>query len=320
MAPNLRTLLLVSASFVSAQTWCGKNYMSSSPIVPPGGQFAIPEASTSPLLALRCGPAIKPYLPEDAGSVLGDPTPIAILVDTPITFDKITGASEISLPDTSSLIVTVSVDGTILTSGRVPLNASKHALEFSLDALEPRTEAFTITCTGTAAGFETTSTAELTYLPSLPSDIGGATRMDMRTGALLSRLSSHAPFERVFPIGFYTNFDYLVRNLSVLGELKEQGFTVVHPIPTFDNLTALSEVLDEMERVGLYLMYDMRWTYMNTTAVTEEVNRIKSRPNLLLWYTADEPDGTSDPLNATALTYSLIRSLDPYHPVSLVLM
>lgn len=32
----------------------------------------------------------------------------------------------------------------------------------------------------------------------------------------------------------------------------------VHPIPTFDNLTALSEVLDRMEAVGLYLMYDMR--------------------------------------------------------------
>lgn len=35
---------------------------------------------------------------------------------------------------------------------------------------------------------------------------------------------------------------------------------------------------------------------MNTTAVQEEVNRIKNRPNLLLWYTGDEPDGTSGEL------------------------
>ena len=89
------------------------------------------------------------------------------------------------------------------------------------------------------------------------------------------------------------------------------SYVQIHPIPTFDNLTALEEVIDRMEELGLYLMYDMRWcayfrlqtdsyssiviarTYMNSTAVEEEVNRVKNRPNLLLWYTGDEPDGTS---------------------------
>ena len=55
---------------------------------------------------------------------------------------------------------------------------------------------------------------------------------------------------------------------------------------------------------------------MNNTAVTEEVNCIKNSPALLLWYTGDEPDGTSDPLNATTTAYDLIYSLDGYHPVS----
>lgn len=58
---------------------------------------------------------------------------------------------------------------------------------------------------------------------------------------------------------------------------------------------------------------------MNLTSVTEQVNMIKIRKNLLLWYTGDEPDGTSDPLNATKITYDLIYELDGYHPVSLVL-
>lgn len=59
---------------------------------------------------------------------------------------------------------------------------------------------------------------------------------------------------------------------------------------------------------------------MNATAVTEQVNMIKTRKNLLLWYTGDEPDGTGDPLNATRIAYDLIKSLDgSYHPVSLVL-
>lgn len=70
---------------------------------------------------------------------------------------------------------------------------------------------------------------------------------------------------------------------------------------------------------------------MNSSAVTSQVNSIKSRTNLLLWYTGDEPDGTSDPLNATLISANLIASLDGgaagsggalgvgYHPVSLVL-
>lgn len=43
------------------------------------------------------------------------------------------------------------------------------------------------------------------------------------------------------------------------------------------------------------------------------------RKSLLLWYTGDEPDGQVDALNATKLTYDLIKSLDPYHPISLCL-
>ena len=58
---------------------------------------------------------------------------------------------------------------------------------------------------------------------------------------------------------------------------------------------------------------------MNSTAVTEQVNLIKNRSSLLLWYTGDEPDGTSDPLNATKIAHDLIYDLDGYHPVSLVL-
>ena len=38
----------------------------------------------------------------------------------------------------------------------------------------------------------------------------------------------------------------------------------IHPIPTFDNLTALAEVVQRMEEVGIYLMYDMRWYAFGT--------------------------------------------------------
>ena len=68
-------------------------------------------------------------------------------------------------------------------------------------------------------------------------------------------------------------------------------------------------------------------SYMNSSAVTAQINYIKHRPNLLVWYTADEPDGSFDPLDATLKASNLITSLDGgdgnggagYHPISLVL-
>ncbi|KAF8804202.1 hypothetical protein BYT27DRAFT_7194948 [Phlegmacium glaucopus] len=316
---------------ISAQTWCGKNYQTTEPVVPPGGQFITPATSPTPLLALRCAPAIRPYLAEDATTL--SPHDIAIIIDTPVTFQQISNAAPISIPEfraLGSISVSVSVDGKGLTSGTVPLNATKQALSFSLSSLQPRVEAYTITCSATFSSQKYEVTGSLTYLPDPPSNIGSVTKMDLRTGAILAKPANGkgGPYAPVFPIGFYTQFSgYLTQDLNISAKLKAQGFTVVHPIPTFDNITILDEVLDKMQEAGLYLMYDMRGTYMNASAVTTQVNHIKSRPNLLLWYTADEPDGTSDPLDATLKASNLITSLDGgdgkggagYHPISLVL-
>ncbi|KAF5366848.1 hypothetical protein D9758_006486 [Tetrapyrgos nigripes] len=321
------------AGVVAQDTWCGKHYMSKDPVTNPGGQFPIASASSTPLLAIRCGAAVKPYLPEDKSSS-NDPTFVSILVDTPITHLNITGASPVTLPSSSSnakLSVTISIDGKTLTAGNVPLNASKHALPFNLSSLKPRVEAYTITCSARLPdGQKFTATNLLTFLPAPPADIGSVTKMDMRTGGLLARPANGkgGAYERVLPIGFYTQYgSYLSQDLSIPSKLKEQGFSIIHPVPSFDNETVLNEVLDAMEEAGLYIMYDMRGTYMNDSSVTSQVNLLKKRPNLLLWYTGDEPDGTSDALTATPHAKNLINSLDGgdgkggagYHPVSLVL-
>jgi len=59
--------------------------------------------------------------------------------------------------------------------------------------------------------------------------------------------------------------------------------------------------------------------YKNHTSIREQVLEFKNRSSLLLWYTADEPDGTQDAHDAPGLAADLIHSIDPYHPVSLVL-
>lgn len=313
---------------VSAQTWCNKHYMANQSIVPPGGEFTIPAVSDVPLLAFRCAAAVKPYLEEDVG------TPAGVLIDSPVVYSEIVGAQPIGLAagplsSAGQLDVTVSLNGKTLVNALVPLNASAYELSFSLDGITPQMTPYNLSCGATyLASDSTSSSSPQTYnasaaLSVLPNPTNSSvTKMDLRTGALLVKPATGlgGEYEPIFPVGFYTTFDgYLSTNISVVDTLKQQGFNIIHIVPTFDNMTAFEMVLDRMQEVGMYLMYDMRYTYMNNTSVMEQVNSIKYRPNLLLWYTGDEPDGTSDPLNATSIAYDLIYSLDGYHPVSLVL-
>lgn len=201
--------------------------MASSPIVPPGGQFPIAATSSTPLLAFRCAPAIRPYLPEDVSK------PASIIIDTPVTFSAVTGARAITLPPHgagSSLTVTISHNGRTLAEGRVPLNASKVELPFSLEGFRPQKDAFDLTCTATLTnpGTKTqkfTASAALSFLPSPPPG-RSVTKMDLRSGAILAKPANgkEGDYQAVFPIGFYTDFsDYLATNLSVINAIKAEG-------------------------------------------------------------------------------------------------
>ena len=58
-----------------------------------------------------------------------------------------------------------------------------------------------------------------------------------------------------------------------------------------------------------------------------QVEQFRNHPAILSWYIADEPDGAGSsegqpigiPVADVRAAYELVRSLDPYHPVSLVL-
>ena len=154
---------------------------------------------------------------------------MAILIDAPVVFQQISNAAPISIPSLNTpglLSVSVSVDGNVLTSGTVPLNATKHALSFSLPSLKPRVEAYIITCSATFSSQRYQATGSLTYLPDPPPSIGSVTKMDLRTGAMLAKPAdgkggSYAP---VFPIGFYTAFDgNASQDLNISAKQKAQG-------------------------------------------------------------------------------------------------
>ena len=197
-----------------------------------GGQFPIPAPSKTPLLALRCAQAIRPYLPGDDTEGLHP----AILIDIPVVYSHIDNAEPISglidskgLP-TNTVDVKVFVNDLLLTSGSVPLNATKYELPFSLTDLEPSSKAYKISCIATAHCEQKSQMFEanslLTYLPDPPPGTGSVTRMDLRTGAMLARPADGkgGPYSPVFPIGFYANFGgYLDQNLSIPAELASQG-------------------------------------------------------------------------------------------------
>jgi hypothetical protein len=315
-----------------AQTWCGKNYMANQSVVPPGGQFVLPTQSVEPLLSFHCAPVFRPYLEEDAKSA-------AFVVDTPIVYDWITGAEPISVSSNSSsssgsnglgsLSVTINV-GSIHTTANVPLNATGIQIPLDISTLNAQKTAYNVTCSATYSApsssgsqcaneqkFNTSSS--LLYLPDTNASV---TKTDLRTGALWVRPASgkggaFAPF---VPQGFYVNFEnHLATNLSMIDQLKADGFNTLHPIPPYNNLTIFHQVINMTISAGMYIVYDMRSNYQNLSAVAQQVNTYASIPNLLNWETAHEPDGNSDPQNAAQATYDLIYQLDGYHPVSIVL-
>lgn len=188
-----------------------------------GGQFPILQTFSEPHIALRCGPAVKPYLPEDLNPT--DPTFVSILVDTPLTFSNISGATAFTRSSSlSALRVTVLIDGKELISASVPVNASKHTLPFSLSSLEPRTEAYNLTCTASLGdGGEVVGSSLLTYLPAKPDGIGSVTKIDFRSGTLLAKPATgkDGPYERIFPIG-------TTRERHIYWKLVFMRFSLVH--------------------------------------------------------------------------------------------
>lgn len=311
---------LLFAHPVFAGQWCGKQFRAGQPVNPPFGQFPIPPVTATPQLALRCQPAIEPFLPDD----VGDSSTSQIIVDALVRDQKYVGAQPLIMPASPSpLSVNVWINGQLQASGTVSLNGSS-LIPFSLSGLSPQTESYSLFCTATLSSPQqnfTSIPSSLTYLPSPPNYIGSVTKRDLRTGGLLvKQMGSQGTYEPFFPVGFFAQFDgYLSGNDAALQDLQSQGVNVVHPVPPYDDMTAFGHMVDVMEQLGLWLMFDMRWIYQNATAVTEQVMSIRGRSNLLLYYTADEPDGSEDPHFAPAISASLINSLDPYRQSSLCL-
>lgn len=117
---------------------------------------------------------------------------------------------------------------------------------------------------------------------------------------------------------------YWDANVTTLDDFSS-SYNMIHIVPTGTlgdqpfPWEQFQPYLDRAAELGIWLQYDVLWTPDNVTSMIEQVTTLRSHPSILSWYQSDEADGKSNPINSTGLAYDLIKSLDPYHPVSLAL-
>ncbi|EMF12949.1 uncharacterized protein SEPMUDRAFT_141785 [Sphaerulina musiva SO2202] len=276
--------------------WCGKAYRVGNSSFNPGGQFLEPEISETPLLNLKIAPRYSIYLEDERSG--------GVIINASISY--LVGVAFVP-------------DGDFITLGK--------PAEFDLDlsGIPAQLQPYNLTIVATHhlhPEQSYTASTEFFKLPT-PSGEGSAARIDNLLGGLSARRAHSTDWIPIFPYTYYVQWTlYWHSNLSTLEEFSQMGYNLIHIVPTGDlgNETfpwdLFQPYLDKAAELGLWLQYDVLFQPDNFTNMLEQISRLKSHPSILTWYIADEPDGKSNPLNATRMGYEQIRSLDKYHPIS----
>ncbi|KAF2840134.1 hypothetical protein M501DRAFT_1015211 [Patellaria atrata CBS 101060] len=306
--------------------WCGKAYRPENASFNPGGWLDEPAQSNEPLLDLRIYPRMSIYTEDDLTLVFVVDAAISYIRGEPI--GNITSNDHNSSGSHLRLKLNILVgDQSIQLREYIGLGTTSNEYSVPASYLPTTLTPYPISATVSLPNSNRTITANstLSYLPN-PSDNRSIARIDNLHGGLYARSSiTSKSWTPIFPLSYYVNWGgWAANSISNLDLYASLGYNLIHFIPgggsnPWENSTHFSFYLRRCDELGLWLMYDMRWTYQNLTLVTSQMETLLTHPSLLLWYTADEPDGYSDPLSAPLTTYNHIKSIDPYHPVSLVL-
>ncbi|KAF2677327.1 hypothetical protein K458DRAFT_481402 [Lentithecium fluviatile CBS 122367] len=321
------------------EIWCGKAYRAKNLSFDPGGQLTPPTPGTPlPWNETRITVSLYAQYPY----YTREETRATLIIDTPVSryggsnrFDNWTydGEPNKRVPLTElEIYIRNDHTGEILVKWkRFAVNriGMKVDVDISKFASGENTLLFFANSPDAIQSFQTQT--QVTIVPER-NDTGSMARLDRLNGGLQVRSSlTNDAWKNIFPFSFYTSWDWISSTLSKtsiadgkdLVTFRASGYNLVHPVPPggsepFDPVL-FEKFLDLCDELELYIMYDMRHTYQNGTSITQQLSHLQSHPSLLLYYTADEPDGWCDPLNATSIAYNHIRNIDPYHPVSLVL-
>jgi hypothetical protein len=293
----------------------------------PGGELHAPADSSRPLLNLQIYPRMNIYLDdESSGSLIVDAA-LTRNVGKPYCSTSADGFISSDEAKFQFSVTRLDTGATVASNQLIPVNTTGNEIPLSLDSFPPRFQPYDIMIKTSSPHCDLTFEAktQITRLPR-PTDDGSVVKVDHLYGGLLTRVTSATTptWTPIFPYSYYVDWgSYLAGSAENITKFSNLGYNIIHPTPGGGNipfeLDQFNSFLDMIEQNGMWLMYDMRWTFKNLTSVAEQVNRLKKRKSILLWYTGDEPDGQGDPLNSTVLAYNQIKSLDPYHPTSLVL-
>ncbi|KAF2666168.1 hypothetical protein BT63DRAFT_416572 [Microthyrium microscopicum] len=319
--------------------WCGKAYYANNASFDPGGWIEAPKQSSQPLLDLRVYPRFNIYTDgEQAAELVVD---AAISYTTGVPLCDFRGFYSLDSIKAPKLELTVMSNNSAIAISRIGIDTTGNGVWFSLQEFQSQFVAHELEVQATLPGCQSSFKipTRFTKLPKR-TDGGTMSRLDRKTGTLYVEDYSVQPafqvqqpgvsavsqinWKPILPYSYYVDWgNWLSNSTARVDEFKSYGFNAIHVIPPGGpqpfNLTQFDAFMTRADELKLWVIYDMRHTYTNLSSLTEQVNRLKSRKSILSWYTADEPDGNSEPLNATRLAYERINQLDPYRPVSLVL-
>lgn len=312
----------VSGSHTDIPRWCGKPYEVGSPNLDPGGQLSPPEPSPSPMLYVQVQSRHTIYVSsENTGEIIVD---AGLSYTHGMPFQNVTPTGNNGTAPFGMLEFNIMLEETDrpLVTDAVALNTTGNLFQFDLGVLKPRLSPYNIVIYGTPVrsyrNQSYTATTELYYLPTKSN--GSTVKVDnLYGGMLVSNTATNQSFTPLLPFGFYGScslyFNYSLANVSAY---KDLGFTAVNPVCAYTD-GDLGYLFDWIDSVGLWYQYDLRYSYLNLSSVSDQVPLVKDSEYFLSWYTADEPDGTKDALNSTRRAYDLLKREDPYHPTGLVL-
>lgn len=283
------------------------------------------------MLYVTIEPRYSIFLEDDEGSIIVNAAISHVFGQpyTNISYDT-PGSSTGSPFTTMDFEIYNEETGSLLVSSSVPVNSTGKLFGFSSLSFTPRLAPYSISIYGTSPDGQQsyTATTSIYILPSR--SYGSAVKIDNLFGGLYvqNALNNWVGWYAVFPNGYYADGSYVTpTNFSTtsLDTYASQGFNTINIVPDGGlpdqsyPTVSLAQYWDRMDELNLFNIYDMRFAFMNSTRISTQVDLWKNRTTLLMWYTADEPDGWEYALNSTKLAYDQLKELDPYHPVSLVL-
>ncbi|EGO60358.1 hypothetical protein NEUTE1DRAFT_75342 [Neurospora tetrasperma FGSC 2508] len=292
--------------------WCGKVYKPDYPSFDPGGQTLPPTPDPlAPLLHVQFKPRYSLYLESEKTG--------EFIVNAEISqFHGTHWGNNTS--NNVEFHIKSTTDNKVLVQDSIPVNSTGKLFTFNLTDLTPSLSPIQVTLTYSPEGPSVKTT--LLYLPAKSS--GSVTRIDNLNGGLhhLNSASNHT-FKPIFPYGFYASYDNflaLPNSSSVIQSYFDLGLTGMVPLTHYPESASAFAYMDS---INLAYMFDLRENYTNQTWVKEQVTAASTTHNsgeaLFAYWSVDEPDGWQAPFSAPLETYKTISSVDPYHPVALVL-